>query len=147
MMREFRYSDRCIIDSKHVVKIVWDRLKSYLPKDLLPGTKAVGINERLRFLRYDKGMYFKSHCDGSYYEKGSNPPKYSLVTLQLYLNKEMKGGATTFMGKDEKNHVAVQPKTGLALLFDHDIEHEGSLLEEGRKYAVRTDVMYEEIQL
>ena len=57
----------------------------------------------------------------------------------------MKGGATTFMGMDEKSNVAVHPKVGLALLFVHDIKHEGSLLEEGRKYAVRTDVMYEEI--
>ena len=40
---------------------------------------------------------------------------------------------------------SIHPKVGLALLFVHNIEHEGSLLEEGRKYAVRTDVMYEEI--
>ena len=57
----------------------------------------------------------------------------------------MKGGATTFMGMDEESNVAVHPKIGLALLFVHDIEHEGSLLVEGRKYAVRTDVMYEEL--
>lgn len=34
------------------------------------------------------------------------------------------------------------PSTGEALLFDHDIRHEGALLEEGVKYAIRTDVMY-----
>lgn len=28
------------------------------------------------------------------------------------------------------------------LIFQHDILHEGSILEEGRKYAIRTDVMY-----
>ena len=66
--RDFRYSDRCIIDSKHVVDVVWNRLKSYVPKELFPDNKALGLNERLRFLRYDKGMYFKPHCDGSYYE-------------------------------------------------------------------------------
>jgi len=27
-------------------------------------------------------------------------------------------------------------------LFQHDIQHEGSLLEAGRKYTIRTDVMF-----
>ena len=90
-------------------------------------------------------MYFKPHRDGSYHEEGSSPPKYSLVTLQLYLNEGMKGGATTFMRKGGIGNVAIHPKVGLALLFVHDLEHEGSLLEEGRKYTIRTDVMYEKI--
>lgn len=28
------------------------------------------------------------------------------------------------------------------MVFQHDILHEGSLLIKGRKYAIRTDVMY-----
>jgi hypothetical protein len=32
----------------------------------------------------------------------------------------------------------------MALIFEHEILHEGSLLEGGRKYAVRTDFMYQE---
>ena len=59
----------------------------------------------------------------------------------------MSGGPTTFMGMDETSHVAVHPKIGKAILFDHGIEHEGSLLLEGRKYAVRSDLMYEELEI
>jgi len=34
------------------------------------------------------------------------------------------------------------PHTGMVLVFEHDILHEGSKLVEGRKYTVRTDVVY-----
>ena len=33
-------------------------------------------------------------------------------------------------------------KTGSVLIFQHDILHEGSLLHEGTKYVVRSDIMY-----
>jgi hypothetical protein len=142
-MLEFRNSDRIIIDSHQVVDILWKRIQPFMPPNWYPDHKQLGINERLRFLRYDKGQYFKPHTDGSYYEEGSDPPRYTLVTLQLYLNEGFKGGSTTFMGRDE--NVECVPKIGKALIFEHDISHEGSLLEEGRKYAVRSDFMYEEI--
>ena len=34
-------------------------------------------------------------------------------------------------------------RTGSILIFQHDIMHEGSLLEDGIKYTIRTDVMYD----
>jgi hypothetical protein len=34
------------------------------------------------------------------------------------------------------------PKSGSVLVFDHELLHEGALLKEGLKYAIRTDVMY-----
>jgi prolyl 4-hydroxylase len=33
------------------------------------------------------------------------------------------------------------PEAGMVLLFEHRLMHEGSLLEAGVKYAIRTDVM------
>ena len=32
--------------------------------------------------------------------------------------------------------------SGMVLVFDHTIMHEGSELKKGRKYSMRTDVMY-----
>ena len=49
------------------------------------------------------------------------------------------GGATTFLGTP---NVEVVPKTGTALVFEHNIFHEGSELFDGLKYTVRTDIMY-----
>jgi hypothetical protein len=34
------------------------------------------------------------------------------------------------------------PRTGDVQLFEHECLHEGTMLEEGRKYVVRTDLMY-----
>ena len=36
----------------------------------------------------------------------------------------------------------VVPETGLALFFVHQIRHKGQPVTKGRKYVLRTDVMY-----
>jgi prolyl 4-hydroxylase len=36
----------------------------------------------------------------------------------------------------------VTPEAGLALIFDHDLLHEGAAVLEGQKYVLRSDVMY-----
>ena len=64
----------------------------------------------------------------------------------LYLNTPDKGGETNFLNpRDEEDAVRVRPRAGLALVFDHNLLHEGGRLVEGIKYAVRTDVMFERI--
>ena len=71
------------------------------------------------------------------------------MTLQLYLNEGFGGGETTFFPTGNENDkdakVPVVPRTGMGLLFEHHIMHEGSLLVEGIKYSVRTDVMYSSV--
>ena len=58
-------------------------------------------NERMRFLRYEKGGFFGRHADGSYEsledkDKGK-PYERTLYTLHLYLNGDgVSGGETTF---------------------------------------------------
>ena len=67
----------------------------------------------------------------------------SRITIQMYLHDvpEGFGGATTFIGKDEGNF-ACQPRCGSALIFTQNLLHEGSLVKEGIKYTMRTEVMY-----
>ena len=58
------------------------------------GYRAVGLNERLSFLRYDPGDYCKPHNDGNYLRNDPNDPRYgevSMVTFQLYLNEGFEG--------------------------------------------------------
>ena len=138
------------MDTTHVTDIVWERLKPFIP-DLFPrtdkyaGEEPVGLNERLRFLRYDPGDFFKGHSDGAFWREATDkrPSQCSKVTLQLYLNEGFEGGATTFLGEPDCPCV---PKIGMALVFVHELYHEGSLLKAGRKYAVRTDIMYQDRQ-
>ena len=145
-MTEYRNNDRVIVDSFPVVDVWWQRLEPFMV-DVMPRTKrdpgweAHCINERLRILRYQPGQYFKGHMDGNFCkdETADSPEQVSFVTLHIYLNESMTGGATTFLGTP---NVEVVPKTGTALVFEHNIFHEGSKLLDGLKYTVRTDIMY-----
>jgi hypothetical protein len=60
LMTDFRNNDRCIIDDVDMAKILFDRIRSYLP-ETWGKHKIVGLNERLRFLRYDPGQKFEAH--------------------------------------------------------------------------------------
>ena len=104
---------------------------------------AVGLNERMRFLKYAPGHFFAPHQDLHFTRPPSAGPhagETSHITVQLYLNDKFKGGTTRFLYG--KRHYDVKPKTGSVLLFDHDLLHEGSKVVGGIKYSVRTDVMF-----
>jgi len=131
------------VDSIEKAEWLWDRLKDYIP-DTWKCYEVAGLNERLsllRFLKYSDGQYFKPYMDGQYRRPDGSEASY--ITVQLYLNGGFKGGETTFLSsKSSDEDVAVVPKAGRVLLFQHDILHEGSTLISGTKYAMRTDVMY-----
>ncbi|GMH97550.1 hypothetical protein TrST_g6727 [Triparma strigata] len=104
------------------------------------------INHRMRFLRYDEGEYFNRHGDGCYVDDSDESKRrQSWVTFQVYLNDGFEGGGTTFVarGENESKDVTVVPETGMVLLFSHPIEHQGDLVASGRKYAIRSDIMFE----
>lgn len=144
---KYRNSDRCIIDSHELAEKLFIRLKSFLPLTWKDGKfELVGLNERLRFLRYDPGQKFHPHTDGQYRRQDGSGEE-SFITVQLYLNEGYKGGETTFVSTENTKHrVSFPIKTGLVLLFEHRILHEGSAVEEGRKYTMRTDVMYRPVK-
>jgi prolyl 4-hydroxylase len=56
----------------------------------------------------------------------------------IYLNEDFAGGETTFPEWD----VCITPKTGMMLLFRHELLHAGEAVTRGRKYVLRSDVMY-----
>ncbi|KAL4230857.1 hypothetical protein ACF0H5_011231 [Mactra antiquata] len=138
MMKDVRNNSRCIWDSFEEADRIWQRIKEFIPETWMC-RKVMGLNERLRFLKYDPGEYFAPHMDGVY-RRDNN--ERSAITIQLYLNEGFKGGSTTFMNFNEEEKNEVVPKTGMVLVFQHDIFHEGSTLLKGRKYSMRTDVMY-----
>lgn len=134
---DVRNSSRCIWDSTKEVDKIWKRIRTFIP-EVWCNRMVKGLNERLRILRYDPGEYFKPHYDGQYRRENG---ERSYVTIQIYLNEGFTGGSTTFIGTDGKRQEVV-PKTGSILIFEHPILHEGSELISGRKYTIRTDVMY-----
>ncbi|XP_038067997.1 uncharacterized protein LOC119737607 [Patiria miniata] len=141
LVPSFRDCQRCLIDTTELVGAFWERLAEFIPQTFNQ-YKALGLNERLRFLRYDPGEFFKPHFDGPY-ERGV--VEHSEITVQIYLNEGFEGGSTTFLpylSSCSDPPVECVPKIGRVLIFEHRLFHEGSLLKEGRKYAIRTDVMF-----
>jgi hypothetical protein len=55
------------------------------------------------------------------------------------------GGATRFLDRNGTVKLELPPQTGSALVFlqeDMDLYHDGEQIKEGKKYILRTDVMY-----
>lgn len=145
---EIRDGARVIVDSPELAAWLFEVLRPYLPQQLQDGSRLIGLNERLRFLCYTPGQFFAEHQDGCYVRPNGHPRAgdWSHITVQLYLHDipvEF-GGATTFFSDYhvEQNSVKYQPEAGSVLLFTQDLVHEGSLVHQGVKYAMRTEVMY-----
>jgi hypothetical protein len=140
----YRKSSRFIIDDKLFMSKLWSRICDHIPVTF-KSQKVCGLNERLRFLRYDSGDYFKPHYDGRYLKPDGS--EFSLITIQIYLNEDFSGGETTFLSKSTDDRLEVVPKTGMILIFDQTLYHEGSELIDGRKYTIRTDVMFKKYKM
>ncbi|KFZ24999.1 hypothetical protein V502_00525 [Pseudogymnoascus sp. VKM F-4520 (FW-2644)] len=188
---DYRNSDRIIWDSEVIVQRLWGRIveaegmkehlsvlegENYLSvmgeRAVLRGDRWVvsrkGPNERMRFLKYGAGQFFRPHCDGMY--ESPDGKQRSFYTLHLYLNdsaqalgiKEpkpefqrkkdkaglademLRGGATTFHSYDERRRLDVDPKAGRVLIFQQKkMFHSGDDVTAGIKYTMRSDLMYE----
>ncbi|KAI0158090.1 hypothetical protein GGR57DRAFT_35205 [Xylariaceae sp. FL1272] len=119
-------------------------------------------NERLSFLRYQPGHFFKPHCDALYAREGKD--EKSFLTCQIYLNDapdgnypgSSGGGETRFWATKKQELVGEQaneaqrafldviPKMGRAVVFQQRmLWHSGQEVLNGEKYTVRLDLMYE----
>ena len=56
--------------------------------------------------------------------------------------REQKESAWKFYDERRELRMTVQPESGMALVFVHQQLHEGASVLNGRKYVLRTDVMY-----
>eukprot|EP00927_Polykrikos_kofoidii_P028724 TRINITY_DN249_c0_g1_i3.p1 TRINITY_DN249_c0_g1~~TRINITY_DN249_c0_g1_i3.p1 ORF type:complete len:317 (+),score=43.71 TRINITY_DN249_c0_g1_i3:84-1034(+) len=144
LMAEVRDGHRVIVDSPEVAVWLLNAIRPHLPAVLPGGGRLVELNERLRFLCYTPGQAFEEHYDGCFKRSsGLRKGDRSIITVQVYLHDvpQSYGGATTF---DPQTEFAIghQPEAGSVLLFSQDLAHEGSLVKEGIKYTLRTEVMY-----
>ncbi|KAF2764756.1 hypothetical protein EJ03DRAFT_346059 [Teratosphaeria nubilosa] len=171
LLTEQRNCGRIIYDSQDAATRIWKRME-HLPEvqeivrledvPIILGNgpanrgevwRLTRPSERLRFLKYIGGEYFRPHCDGVY--QTPDRPERSYFTLHLYLNDGAEisqlsgpsacaagcvGGATTFHSRDMKNRFDVLPRTGRVLLFQHrGLVHSGDDVVSGMKFSARTD--------
>lgn len=138
MDKEIRDNARLMVDDAALAGELWQRARPFLP-ERIDDWRAAGFNERFRFYRYDPGQKFAPHFDGCFRRsKGEE----SHLTFMVYLNDEFSGGETRFYSYESNLRASVRPKRGMALVFIHNQLHEGAPVVTGRKYVLRTDVMY-----
>jgi len=131
---ESRNTDRAMFDDVELAAELFSRIRDMLPRRLC-GRRPAGVNERFRCYRYTPGQRYKPHYDGAFQRSAS---ERSELSLMVYLNDSFTGGQTAFHDFD----VDVAPRRGMALLFQHQVLHEGCAVESGVKYVLRSDVMY-----
>jgi len=136
---------------------MWQRLQRRALDAIAPWARARGHGEplglcgRLRVLCYSGGEdRFDAHYDRIVPE--DDGMTRSLITVLVYLNDgggdEFDGGETVFLNAvtpDDGDAVAVTPRAGRVVLFEHQLYHTGSRLAPGcagAKYVMRTDVMF-----
>jgi len=138
-----------------------DNLGLRCSKELLYGKwKPYALNSRWRIARYSDRGHFAPHRDGC---RIVDEHHRSLITINGYLTDRPTGfgGATRFVKDDiaiHKNedgifttpdsdvtHSVEADKAGKAVLFFHDLMHDGEQLKEGSppKWLFRTEVIFE----
>jgi hypothetical protein len=143
MMNRVRNNDRVMVDDHGRALALYQRLAAHLAPRFQRVWVPIGLNERLRLYRYNVGQQFEWHRDG--YFRRSND-EWSLFTFMVYLNDGFEGGATSFsvdeIGVAPDGMLRITPAKGMALLFHHPVVHRGDPVTAGRKYVLRTDIMY-----
>jgi predicted 2-oxoglutarate/Fe(II)-dependent dioxygenase YbiX len=139
MDKNIRDNARLLLNDPELADRLWQRAQPFLPRQLR-NWHLVGFNERFRFYRYDPGQKFALHSDG-YFRRDNG--QQSHLTFMVYLNEDFTGGETKFYLANRMPRLEVKPERGMALVFIHWQLHEGAPVEQGRKYVLRTDVMYE----
>lgn len=140
MIPDLRNNTRVMVDDPDLAHKLWPRIAGFMP-ERIGAYVPVGLNERFRFYRYEPGQQFDWHRDGAFVRSDD---EQSLLTLLFYLNDDCEGGTTDFMFVAE-NDLYVYPQTGMGLVFSHPLYHRGAPVVSGKKYVLRTDVMYRRI--
>lgn len=77
-----RNSDRVMIDDTTLAADIFSRIRPWLPANK-SGYTVSGVNERLRFLRYETSQHFAPHYDGTF--KRPDGSEMSFLTIQVNL--------------------------------------------------------------
>jgi predicted 2-oxoglutarate/Fe(II)-dependent dioxygenase YbiX len=141
-------------------ELLWQRCRVQIDRsENFGGKRAVGLNARFRFYRYDKGDYFGAHTDGSWpgsrvidgklFDNAWND-RWSQLSFLLFLSEDFTGGATRFYVDPDNsaNCVDVRTPLGGVLCFPHGEHplhcvHASEPISGGVKYIIRSDVLFE----
>ncbi|WP_139240763.1 hypothetical protein [Geitlerinema sp. PCC 9228] len=122
--------------------LLWQRISPYIPI-AMNGRWAVGIHERLQFLRFDSGQRFALHPN-ELVERTNG--ESNLLTVLFFLNQDFEGGTSRLLELypwAEKSTIhAIEPEAQMALCFRRELLQESDTVVQGQKYVLRAQVMY-----
>jgi hypothetical protein len=122
------------------------------------------VYDKIRIYKYDVGDSFPEHIDykvkRTVFRNGREYIQQSFLTLLVYLNDDFEGGETGYwtdhngihcrfiraeekLGCNKNHQIVITPKTGMAVVQDQNILHEGLPTTKGIKYILRTDIIHE----
>lgn len=155
MVPDVRDNTRVMIDDVDTAARLWSCIEEYVPEQIELGStqrgrerwRCIGLNERLRYYRYEGGQKFDWHFDGSFVR---SEDERSVLTVLFYLNGDFEGGETRFLlvdgGESSPRVEEVEPRAGRVLVFQHRVRHQGAPVTAGVKYVMRTDVMAQRVE-
>ena len=133
----YRNNARATLTDPALAADLWARAAPHVPATF-GGWHATGLCDRFRVYRYETAESFGLHQDGVV----TRGDKESRLTFLVYLSAVEQGGETRFYQPGRRLEFTVQPHPGTALVFEHPRLHEGAPVLRGRKYVLRTDVLY-----
>jgi len=123
------------IYDKQIADVLQSRLGNRLPKD----NSVVGLSDRLRFSKYDKGGEFAIHQDGIHQDPRTG--HRSAYTLSIYLNDTFAGGETTFFDGNDISGLLLSMRLGWApLMYRGSLGH--TVLTRDLSSSFRAHVIY-----
>ena len=144
-----------VFEHKPTIEMLWGKMEPIIQphiRNFIQHTNCgqpVGLNPRLRVLRYDStdNDVFEPHFDAT--TKVNNTT--SLLTVLIYLNDgggiDFSGGETCYLDHNISRNIdsctKIVPSTGKVVIFEHDLFHSSIPLEYGTKYVLRTDVLFD----
>ncbi len=135
MFKNIRNNSRILYKNEELAAHLFSLIKPFCP-EIIEDNIIVGLNELFRFYKYEQNQRFKKHKDGSFKR---NDTEASRLTFMIYLNDNFKGGETSF------DDFIIAPRRGTAVVFKHEVKHQGNEILDGVKYVLRTDIMYRKL--
>jgi len=142
----YRNNYRLQFNDDNLANNIFQRISDILPDNIniIDNKKAVTCSPNIRIYKYIKNQAFGCHID----ESNNINHLISKCTVLIYLNDIYKGGKTIFYSgtiKKKKLLHEIIPIEGRLLIHGHGhrcLLHEGEIIEEGIKYVLRTDILY-----
>jgi len=141
--KRIRVTDRVSVMGGELVEVLFERAKPFLADVSIPwGREApYGVPTGI----------FLPHHDGGFDE---HDKVRSIKTFMIYLNDGFDGGCTRFYSDKQAHYRPGQPEhqihcltpiRGSCVVFNHHITHDGEELLGGKKYILRTEVMFQHV--